>query len=115
MNANHGREILFGFAEEMIHENHSKYLALSHLVISNAWDLKASQLDPRMGAYNEGDNEIIASATTAQLRLQIGKQPHRRFTFDLRLFSSTLRLRNYLNLKAAFGSRRNDEIRPLLT
>ena len=64
MNANHGREILFGFAEEMIHENHSKYLALSHLVISNAWDLKASQLDPRMGAYNEGDNEIVASATT---------------------------------------------------
>ena len=48
----------------MIHENHSKYFALSHLVISKAWDLKASQLGPRMGAYNEGDNEIVASATT---------------------------------------------------
>ena len=84
-----------------MHENHSKYFALSHLVISKAWDLKASQLDPRMGAYNEGNNEIIASPTTAQLRLQIGKQLHRNFTFDLRLCSSTLRLRHCLNLKAA--------------
>ena len=53
-----------------------------------------------MGAYNEGDTEIIASATTAQLRLQIGKQPHRRFTFDLRLFMKGILNEGYTEIIA---------------
>ena len=87
----------------MIHENHSKFFALSHLVIR----LKSQPLHPKMGAYNEGDNESMARATTAQLETSSRQTAYRR-CFDLRLFSCTIpvrlltwRLRHCLNLKAA--------------
>ena len=87
----------------MIHENHSKFFALSHLAIR----LKSQPLHPKMGAYNEGDNESMARATTAQLETSSRQTAYRR-CFDLRLFSCTIpvrlltwRLRHCLNLKAA--------------